>query len=307
MPASAATVNTTLTNYAQGFAQDRNLSLADFIAPEVPTGVSSGQYKRYASKNDFVVYNTGRAIGGGRTRIEFAADDPYFNCRPQGLEIAIDDHERKQAGDTGVMNLQQAKIRTLLNAQIVGHEHKVWTALRAAVSAVGGGVGAWSDDAVDPIEEMDAQIEAITTATGMMPNRIAMGLGAWRVLKNHVLVRNRLADSSDKNLSYDRLAGMLLNPNIEIRVGVMSYDTAKTGKTANNVNVVGSDVWIFTGSQAPDQYDPSFAKTFTTVSGFVGGVREYRDEGAVSDVYPVDWDEDIVVTATASGRRITLS
>lgn len=68
MPASAATVNRTLTNYTQGFAQDASSKLAEFIAPTVPTGIAHGQYKKFSDKNDFQVYDTSRALGGSRKR-----------------------------------------------------------------------------------------------------------------------------------------------------------------------------------------------------------------------------------------------
>ena len=53
--------------------------------------------------------------------------------------------------------------------------------------------------------------------------------------------------------------------------------------------------------------DPSFAKTFCTADNIIDGVREYREEGASSDVYYVDWTEDPQVVAAACARRITLS
>ena len=117
MPASAATVNRHLTNFASGLAQDRSASLAEFIAPTVPTGLAHGQFKRYSEKNDFQVLDTSRAVGGTRKRIEFGATDPFFNCLPQGLETTIDDHERDLAGE-GLLNLQEAKIRNLVGAAV---------------------------------------------------------------------------------------------------------------------------------------------------------------------------------------------
>ena len=61
------------------------------------------------------------------------------------------------------------------------------------------------------------------------------------------------------------------------------------------------------GGITPDQMDASFAKTFATKSGMIDGVREYREEGSSSDVYYVDWTEDIQVVAPQCARRITLS
>ena len=68
---STAQINQHLTNYASGLSQDLGKSLADFIAPPVPTGTANGQYKLYNAQNAFQVYNTRRAVGGRAKRIEF--------------------------------------------------------------------------------------------------------------------------------------------------------------------------------------------------------------------------------------------
>jgi len=307
MPASAANVNRHLTNFASGLSQDRTATLANFIAPIVVTGLASGQFKKYSDKNDFQTLDTSRAIGGTRKRIEFAATDPFFNCLPQGLETTIDDHERDLAGDNNVINLQEAKIRNLVGAAVHSHEKKVFDAIKAAKTATGS-VGVWSNPANnDPVAEIDSQIEAIAIATGRMPNRIAFGIGAWRFFRQHSKVIARQPGAQLIGLQPDSAGGLFLNPEMEIRIGILSADAAKFGAAKNVGNIVGAEVFIFYADDTPNQYDPSFAKTFTTSPGMVDAVREYRDDRAASDVYYVDWSADIQVCAADSGRRITVS
>jgi len=303
---TTSTLNPTLTNYAQGVAQDRRSAMADFLAPIVPVSASIGQYKRFNSKNAFAIYNTARAIGGPATRIKFEADDPTFNCKPQALEIAIDDEERNAAGTGDPLGLEQAKIDTLVSNSVISHEDKVVTVVKAGIVAVIG-KGVWSNAANDPVEELDEQIQAIALATGIMPNAIAFGLGAWSVFRNHPKVIARQPGAALIGLTTAQGSQMLLNPGIEIRVGVLSKDAAKWGNAKNAVNIVGLEAFIFLRSANPSQYDPSFAKTFTVGAGLVAGVREYRSEQDRSDVYAMDWSEDIEVVSTESGRRLTIS
>lgn len=306
MPATAASINRHLTNFASGLSQDRAAALANFIAPIVVTGLASGQYKKYSDKNDFQVLDTARAIGGTRKRIEFAATDPFFNCLPQGLETTIDDHERKLAGDN-VTNLQEAKIRNLVGAGVNSHEKRVFDAIKAAKAATGS-IGVWSNPANnDPVNDIDSQIEAIALATGRMPNRIAFGIGAWRLFRAHSKVISRQPGAQIIGLQPNQAGGLFLNPNMEIQIGILSADAAKVGAAKNVSNIVGAEVFIFYADDTPNQYDPSFAKTFTTAPGMVDAVREYRDDRAASDVYYVDWSADIQVTAADAGRRITVS
>ena len=303
---STATYKETLKQYAYGVAQDVKSALADFIAPRVPVGVGTGMFKKFDDKNAFQRYDTARAVGGPATRIEFASTDGNFNCEANALEVPIDDQEREKAGDSQSA-LEEAKTRTLVINASLAREKRVFDLVKANVTAAAS-KGAWSSDATaNPIDEIDEQIEAIATLTGLMPNRMVIGLGAWRVLKNHANVIARLNGSPDKSVSLDAFAGMLLNPQIEIRVGIMSIDANKTGKAASKSNVVGSEIFLFHGSDNPTQYDPGFAKTFSVGANSVEAVRLYREERNRSDILAVDWSEDVQVVSAICAKRITVS
>ncbi len=300
-----AATNPTLTNYAQGLSQDLVSATASFLAPvvEVPAGL--GRYKQFDDKNAFQVYNTERALGGPATRIQFNASDPSFDCRPQALEVGIDDAEYEAAGDTSAGRLDESRIRTLVTSATLAHEDKVITAAKTitAVSARGN----WSNATVDPVVELDEQIEAIATACGALPNRIVFGLGAWRLARNNPKVINRMPANAAVGVATQQFATMLLNPNIEIRVGVLARDLAKFGAAKNPANIIGAEVFIFIGQDAPSEYDPTFMKTFMTRSGGVDAVRTYRDESARSTIHAVDWSEDVKITGAAAVRRLTIS
>ena len=297
-------LNQTLTNYAYGLEQDVRSAIADFIAPPTPVGVSIGQFKSFGDKNAFVVYETARALGGPATRVAFSASDSTFNCKPQALEVPIDDAERAPDGDD--LNLEQARIRTLVVNGAVAHENKVMVAAKAAVSAESG-KGNWSSANVDPIAELDEQIEALAIATGMMPNRIVLGIGALRILRNNPKVVAKFPGAAAVGVSVPQVASLLLNPGIDIRVGVLSKDSTKLGQTKSAANIVGAECFIFLGSATPTQFDPSFMKTFMIRGGSVTAVRQYRDENVRSDIYATDWSEDVKVTGTACVKRLTIT
>jgi len=301
---TTSVLNQTLTNYAYGLEQDVRSALADFMAPVAPVGASLGQFKSFNDKNAFVIYDTARAFGGPAMRVAFAASDSTFNCKPQALEVPIDDSERSPDGDD--LNLEQARIRTLVVNGTVAHENKVITTANAAVTAESG-KGVWTSANVDPIAELDEQIEALAIATGMMPNRMAIGIGALRILRNNPKVIARFPGAAAVGVSLQQIASLLLNPAMDIRVGVLSKDSTKLGQTKSAVNIVGSQAYIFLASANPTQSDPSFMKTFTVRGGSVTAVRQYRDENVRSDIYACDWSEDVKVTGTACVKRISVS
>jgi len=298
--------NVTLTNYARGISQDLRSSLADFIAPEVVVSAATGQYKSFDDKNTFQVLDTSRAVGGPARRLEFAATDPTYNCLPQALEIPIDDHERDEAGQGDKLGLEQAKTRTLVSSSAVSHEVKVFNAVANSLAAEVG-VGAWGDGAVDPIQELDGLIEQMTTDTGRMPNRMIIGLPAWAMLRHNTKVLERFPGAASIGVTRSQFASLLLNPDLDIRIGVLSQDTKKWGNSKNAKNIVGSESYLFYSTQTPSLYDPSFMKTFRTRRGGVDIVRTYREEKNRSDILAVDWTEDIKVVSGICGRRVTVT
>jgi hypothetical protein len=302
---SVSAINQTLTNFAQGLAQDIRSALAEFLAPVVRVPAAIGQYKLFSNKNAFQVYSTARAVGGTANRIAFSATDPTYNCLPQALEIAIDDAERDASG-ADQLGIEQAKVQTVVTSAVLAHEDQVLTAIKAGLSAVSA-KGNWSSPSVDPVKELNEQIEAIATDTGQMPNAIAFGLGAWNLFINHPKVMERQPGAALIGLNESQAARMLLNPGVDIRVGVLSKDSTKIGQTKSATNVVGAEVFLFLRSPAPTVYDPSFAKTFMAGSGGITAVRQYRDESARSDILAIDWARDIQVVAASCGRRLSIT
>lgn len=304
MSATASRVDATLTTYARGVQQDRTKSLAEYLAPSVPVASASGKYKSFSDKNAFQLLNTARAVGGPAARLEFEADDPEYSCKPNSLEIGVDDHERDEAGDADTM-MEQAKVDTLLSSALTNHENGVMGRINAALSAVGG-VGVWSNASNDPVDEIDQQILAITTDIGMMPNRIVFGLGAWMAFRKHTKVINRQPGATLQGLTTGQASALFLNPEIEVRVGVMSKDSAKFGAAKSASQIIGLEVYVFYNSPAPTQFDPSFAKTFRVREG-IDRVYRYRDDRHRSDVLCLDWTVDTKIVSTIAARRISIT
>lgn len=303
---STARREITLRAYAMGLSQDVANVVADFLAPEVPVGTAQGKFKSFNTKQAFMVYATARALGGTATRIKFDASDPSYDCTPQALEVPIDDHERELAGlDDAEANqrLEEAKTRTLVVNAHLAREVRVCD-LAAAVTAEDG-IGNWTAPGSDPIAEVNQVIEMIATRCGMLPNALAFGLGAWRAFISHPKVK---ADCGVTGSSADPKVFLpkLLNPAIDLRVGVMSRDTVKFGLAKAAQNVIGANCYVFIRSANPTPYDPSWMKTFVTRSRGVQDVRSYRDESAHSDIYSVDWTEDVQLVGSECGARIAV-
>jgi len=296
--------NAILTQFARGYLQNsQQKSIANFIAPFVATGAIAGQYKDFADKNSFALYNTVRAVGGGATRVGFTDTDKNFSCKPNALETMIDDIERTP--QTDIARLEQAKVASLLSLAIIARDKKVWDMVLSGVPAMSG-VGAWSGTG-EPIKELDAAIQQIITNTGLLPNRMVIGFAAFAALRNNAAMNTLLAGSNTPIATIGKLQELLIVPNIDIKVGNMVYDTAKRGKADDKVMMIGTEVLIFIGNDSPTQFDPSFAKTFSVDESGVSSVYTYREDNRRSDIYAVDWTEDPRIVAPSAAARITVT
>lgn len=307
MPATSYSYNPALTSYAKLIAPDLMGTGAEFIAPSVQVPATLGHYKAYNDKTAFQNYDTRRGVGGKAKRMLVDSTDPTYNCEANALEYAIDDIQRAQSGVGDPLGQEKAGIQALLSNSAISHEKNVFDTIAAGTSAVGG-VGVWSNNSNSPIKELNAQIEALATLTGRMPNRILFGLTAFRIYTGNSNILSYFPGAPAITVGSMTSKGLLINPELEFKVAHMPYDSTKMGKsTATKTQIAGSEVYIFFASPAPNLLDPSFAKTFRGGEGGVTQVRQYRDEEIRSDVYAVDWSTDIQITSSISVKRITVS
>lgn len=302
----SSTVSQTLTSYARGIfpnliaAQDPIISR---MAASLPPGPATGKYKEFSDKNAFQAVQTARAIGGPAFRLEFLATDKDYNCKPQALELPIDDHERDEAGEMDAA-MEEAKTRTLLTTAAMSHVNDVVTVAKAGLAAAG--TPDWSTPSSStPVTHIDAQIKAIAEDIGMFPTDIIFGLSAWAAFRASAQVKEAFPNASVVGVTPEQAAGILLNPGIRIGVSTSIRDTVRMGGTKATANILGAEVFIFYTSPTPDQFDASFMKVFSTGRNQIQSVRKYREESCRSDILAVDWSRDIKVTSTISARRLT--
>lgn len=305
---ASSTVSQTLTNYARGIFPDIMLAQDPIIArmaPVVPVASASGQYKIYSDKNAFQAVQTARAIGGPATRIEFLATDGTFSCTPQALEIGIDNHERDAAGELSPQ-MEEAKARSLLNTAAMSHINDIVTAAKAGLSAAASPTWVTASSST-PLDDIDAQIQAIADDIGMFPTDVVFGLSAWRKFRASAQVKAAFPNAAAVGVTPEQAAGILLNPSIRIGVSTAIRDANKAGAAKSTANILANEVFIFFTSPNADQFDASFMKVFTVGVNTIESVRRYRDERSRSDILAVDWSRSIKVASAISARRLTVT
>jgi len=297
-----------LTNYAVAVMNDtaKVLNLAKLFAPIVPTGVTNGEYNLFSDLNSFRTYaNARRAIGGQAQILQFLSTTDTFAAKPYGLRIAIDEHEKTRAGEQFEL-LQKGKTRTLTIGCLNSHLKNVIDVAFAAISA-SAGYGKWSEANSDPIVQLDALIESIWMATGMVPNNLVFDFGAWLKLKNNPNVAKRMPGADLATVSTSRIAALLATPDIRIMVNDVAMYANRTDEAANTKKgALAGSVMLFYSSEQATQYDPSFMKCFSPSENLFTEVYSYA-EAPHTEWYENDWTSDVSVVAAALARRISVT
>lgn len=296
--------NPTIIEYAQGAAQSAMSKIADFLAPTVPVGASTGQYKVYSAKNRFFLPDTKRAVGGRAVEVAFDASDATFNCKPNAIDVPVDVLET----DDQAMPVMQEAADLAAEIGALSHEK---TVIDTAVAALSAQTPSWGSSA-DPIKDMDNYVLSVLKAAkfgGLMGVRILLGAELLVNLKNHPAVKGRIITGKTANgvASVNELAiSQMLVGSPEVRASYMVYDAAQAGKDESISFLLGSSMIIFAAKDAPTRMDPSFMKTFRLRNRWMSPGTYMRDDER-AEVAKFDWSADVKVTNSSAAVLVTPS
>lgn len=311
--AASAALNYQLTAYAQGLWNDLAdvVKLAERLAPSTPVPGATGQFKKFDDKNSFMPEKTARAMGGDPTVISFSASDDTYSCKPQALEVRVDKIEDQQAGAEGdpvaAQLLDEGKIRSLLNKTALSHVLDV-TAFVLANTTADGGVGNWSNPDIDPIDQLDQVLLALSQDCGSTANiKITLDVGAWNTLRNHPKVKTRTQFTQINNISLAQLNDALIFP-VDIMAANVVYDQARLGQAGNKARALASVCLVHYSVPGATLYDPSAFKSFTVGNGSpIGNVNTYVAPNQLWRGHLMDWSRDIKKTSSLSVRRLNIN
>jgi hypothetical protein len=310
---STATINTQLTGYAQGLWNDQKdvIKVAERLAPSTPVASSAGQFKKFDDKNSFLPENTARALGGDPKVIAFSASDGNYDCAPQGLEARVDKEEENRAGSQGnslaAELLDQGKIKALTNKTALSHAKDVTDFVAANTTPIADR-GNFSNADIDPIEQIDEQLEGISLDCGSTQNvKLTFDLATWRIIRNHPKVKARCTGVQVSAITMEQLIGMLLFP-VDVMAANVVYDLKALGQAVDKKRLLAGVLFAHYSVPNPTQYDPSAFKCFTVGQGsYIAGVRTYQSPNGLWRGHIMDWSRDIKKTSALSVRRLNIT
>lgn len=313
---SSAVFNVPLTTYAQGIMQDKLAlyRLANLLCPIVQVGAAVGTFKIFDDRNAFLPQDTARALTGPRRRIAQDATDGTYACKPHGIEVGVDDFEADLAGGqnpVAAQLLEQGKLRSLLSQKATSYVKRVTDFVFANLTPVADR-GQWTNPAVDPIDQIDEQLEQLSVLAGSTENiNVVMSVTTWAKVRRNEAVKKRCNGVQVEAITREQFVSGLLFP-CTLEISAASYVATKRGQTATSPGIAKTTLmqnYVIVANSLPGATteDPSPFKCFSTSSVLVDAIKTYREEQNNSDIHAMDWSEDIKACGTALARMLSIT
>lgn len=304
-PGQARVIDPILTSVAQGY--QNNEFIGRKLFPVVPVSQRGGKIISFG-KEDFMLYNTGRAPGQTTKRVQFGYSSGNYTLESHSLEGVLPRENMEEADavpgidlasvtvsktqDIIALRLEKQQADLATNPANYGASNKV------ALS----GTGQWSDftGTSDPVKDIEAGKEAVRKATGKRPNVVAMGATVFASLKQHPKVVDRMKYTGRDIATPELLAALFDVKEVVIGDAVFADDSG----TFNDV--WGKNVVLAYVDTAPasDRGRPTYGYTYQ-LDGYAIVEEAYFDRSAKSWVYPVTDEVAPVIAGALAGYLIS--
>jgi hypothetical protein len=289
---TASNYSEPLTAFTVGWKDSDHIEdLLNFIAPVVPVAKRfefkvSNNEQCFLSETDDI-----RAIGSSFKRVEFVGTSITSRTYNKGLTIRVD-HDDVAGNDWRERYVQLLLQRLLRNE------------LRRAVTALDSGDGQTSQSYVwgtsaNPDSNIRSELEEAANITGVRPNRIVIGEGAWDLRSDCYDSQNKSGATRAAGLTPEDLARKLFVD--EIRVMSARYQSGAT-----KTNIFGNKIYAFFTRNDIMKDEPANIKRFVTpIDG--NTFRVYEEENSKFTDLTVEHYSNVVLTSKDGIRRFSAS
>ena len=290
----AANLSEPLTAFSVGWKDPENLkALLDFLAPSVRVGrrfefKKADNAEAFLSETDDI-----RAIGSAFKRVEYSGESVNAKTYNKGLTIRVDHDE--EVGDDWQERYVQLLMQRLLRNEV-----------RRAVSALDSQdvsdakTWTWATGTYpNPDGDVRAALSTAASTSGIRPNRVLYGEGAWDLRSNAYYMQNTAGAFQSAGLTPDDLAKRLFVDGVRVV-------SARYTNSAVRDLVLGNNVYAYYAQDGATKDEPSNIKRFVTPAGG-SDFRVYVETNSKFTDISVEHYSSIVVTSTLGIRRLAVS
>lgn len=307
----ARLVDPVLSKFAQGYTNPEFVGMALF--PEVPVAMSGGQIIEFG-REAFVRYSARRAPGSTTKRIPIGYFGRPYQLVNEALDAELPRELVQDAEEVAGVDLSMRAVNTTMRALRLGLEIDQAALARtlgnypAANRVTLSGSSQWNDYVnSQPLQNIDAGMEAVRRATGMYPNVMILPSAVYRTLRSHPVARTAFGGDSAGSLGVEQIARAFDIQRVRV-AGAVQASTAEpiAGPAPANIfsDIWGRDVILAYAPEMPSgQEEPSYGYTYTKKGHPF--VEEGRWDGDTKSwVYGCAYERVAVLSGISAGYLI---
>ncbi len=288
----AAHYSQPLTAYTAGWQDPNQLDLLlDFLAPPIPVGrrfeFKKGINKEYFLSDDDDI----RAIGASFKRIEVHGETVNEKTINKGLTLRVDHDEIADEGD----DWRERRVNLLLKRLHRNELRRVVSLITAAASAAN---KTWNSTS-NPDGDLRSILSTAADASGIRPNRIAIGEGPWDIRANVY---------EDKNMPYAGRAAQMTPEELAAKLGIEQIRilSARYQSSSSAKSKVLPNILFFYAEDGLTKDEPSNIKRFITPTDS-GNYKVYIKEHEKFTDLTVEHYSQAIVTSSLGLMKSTIS
>lgn len=308
-------IDAILTNISVAYMQQANNFVATKVFPLVPVDKQSNKFFKY-TKNDWfrdeaqVRADATESAGGG-----YNLSTDSYAAQVWAFHKDVGDQTRANADAPINLDREAAEfvtsrilLRQELDWQSTFFTTGVWGTDYTGVAGTPstGEFKQWSDYAnSDPLEDIEAAKEKILSTTGFMPNTLVLGYQAFRKLKNHPDLVDRIKYTTSNVITEEMMARMFEVDRVLVTKSVKATNNEGASEAYSFVH--GKAAMLCYSAPNAGLLQPSAGYTFgwTGVSGGIGatiGTARFRMESLKSERIEAEaaWDHKVIAADLGS-------
>ncbi len=279
--------------------------IADMIFPTVQVAKQSDVYYVFDRGDRTRIENTQRSPGSYARRVtEDVSSNVYF-AKNYALAAGVPIEDKVNADPLLLNNMINGRATYLLDKLMLDWERRVALQVTSGsnVGSYTGVTSGWSG-AGNPIGNINTAIDNVQGSTGVRPNRIVMGLEAWKSFRRDSNVRNLIFGTNNGG-GYPNVAQVAQLFDVDqIMVGGAYFNSAQEGQSESLATIWGDNVLVYYAPEAPSIERPSFGYNFRWAAAGLPNMQVERhpyDSRSKSEDIEVGYYQDEKVTGTSYG------
>lgn len=292
---TAAHYSEPLTAFTVGWKDREEIEeILNFIAPIVP--VARRFEFKVADPNEAFLSETDdiRSIGSSFKRVEFKGTSVTSKTYNKGLTIRVDHDD--VAGD----DWRERYVQLLLQRLYRNELRRAIAALEANAVSEKEHYSWKTTGSSNPDADIRSELEAATKLTGIRPNRMIIGEGAWDIRSNAYDSQNNAGAHRSASLNLEELARKLFID--ETRILRSCYQLGGTQPEA----FLGNKIYLFCTQNGVMKDEPANIKRFVTPIDGSSSFRVYLEEHSKFSDITVEHYSNIVVTSETGIRKLVV-